>query len=82
MAIVRRMKSVDIHPIPICEFIRGRYGISIFPVDVEAVAATIDSDSRLQDIEHLKAETLERGERIDFFGMEFELSSVRVGCGP
>jgi hypothetical protein len=76
--VVRWMKSVGIHSIPICEFIRGRYGISILPIDVKAVIVTIDSDSTLQDTEKLEAEALEYGERVNFFTMESELSSVRV----
>jgi hypothetical protein len=55
MGVVRLMKSVSIHPIPICEFIRGRYEISILPIDVEEVTATIDSDSTLQDAGQLEA---------------------------
>jgi hypothetical protein len=45
MNIVRRMKSVDIHPIPICEFARGQYAVEILPVDVGAVSANIDTDA-------------------------------------
>ena len=74
------MKSLGIHLIPICEFIRGRHGISIFPVDGQADTVTIDSDSTLQDTEQLETEALERGERVDFFTVASELSSVRVGC--
>jgi hypothetical protein len=74
------MKSVGIHPIPICEFIRGHYGIEILPVDVEAVSATIDRHSTIQDTEQLEVEILARDEKVVFFTVESDLSSVRVGC--
>jgi hypothetical protein len=47
--VVRRMKSVDIHRIPICEFVRGQYGVEILPADIEAVSANTDTDATLQD---------------------------------
>jgi hypothetical protein len=80
MNVVRRMKSVGIHQIPICEFIRGQYGFEILPVDVEAVSAHLDADATLQDTERLEAEARERNEMIEFFTIESEFSSVRVGC--
>jgi hypothetical protein len=60
--VVRRMKSVGVHAIPICEFIRSRCGIAIFPLDVEAVSARTDGDITGEDTKQLEAE-----ERVDFF---------------
>jgi hypothetical protein len=51
-----RMKSVGTHPISICEFVRGQYGLEILSVDVEAVNANIDTDASLQGTEQLEGE--------------------------
>jgi hypothetical protein len=78
--VVRKMKSVGITSIPICEFIRSKYEMAILPIDVEAISATVDFDRTQEDTEQLEAEAGERGERVDFFMVESALSSVRVGC--
>jgi hypothetical protein len=74
------MKVVGPHPIPTCEFIHSTYGISIPPIDIEAVTMTTDSDWTLEDTTQLEDEALEVGERVYFFAVGSERLSVGVRC--
>jgi hypothetical protein len=72
------MKGVGISAIPICEFLRGKYGIAIMPVDVDSVSPDFDEASTMQETDELRGVISERNEAITFFTVDSEFMSIRV----
>jgi hypothetical protein len=78
--IVHRMKGVGISAIPICKFLRGKYGVPIMPVDVDSVSPDMDEASTMQETDELRGEIAERNEAVAFFTVDSEFISTRVAC--
>jgi hypothetical protein len=78
--VVRRMKGVGISAILICEFLRGKYGVPIMPVDVDSVSPDFEEASTMQETDDLRGKIAERNRAIHFFTVDSEFMSTRVAC--
>jgi hypothetical protein len=79
--VVRRVKGVGISSIPICEFLRGKNGVPIMPVDVDSVSPNFDEASTMQETDGLPGEIAERNEVVTFFTIDSDFMWNRsIGC--
>jgi hypothetical protein len=78
--VVCRLKGVGISTIPICEFLSGKYGVPIMPVDVDSVSPDFDKTSTMQETDELRGEIAEWNEVVTFFTVDSEFMSTMVVC--
>jgi hypothetical protein len=74
------MKGVGISAILICEFLRGKYGIPIMPIDLDSVSLDFDEAPTMQETARVRGEIAERNEAVTLFTVNSEFMSTRVAC--